>query len=67
MEELLNKVRRMFGSLILFFGLLVLVLGIAVLYAGAWLAGAPFKVGSDDLSTEDLRKYYRDHMDRGGR
>jgi hypothetical protein len=34
------------------------------LYVGAWFAGSPFNVSVEDLSTEDLKKYYREQMER---
>ena len=61
MRDFTHKLRVIFGNMIMFCGILVLVLGTALCYAGAWFAGAPYNA---DLSTEDLKKYYRQKMDR---
>ena len=59
-----HKLRRIFGSLIMMIAIVILVVGTAFLYLGAWFAGSPFKVPLEDLSTEDLRKYYREQTER---
>ncbi|MCT2531050.1 hypothetical protein N2382_09285 [SAR92 clade bacterium H921] len=64
MLDFTHKLRRILGSLLMGFAILVLLIGTAVLYVGAWFAGSPFKVSVEDLSTEDLKKYYREQMDR---
>lgn len=61
MRDFTHKLRVIFGNLIMFCGILVLVLGTALLYAGAWFAGAPY---NPDISTEDLKKMYREKMNR---
>jgi len=62
--ELSNKLRNILGNAIMFCGILVLVLGTILLYIGAWFAGSPLKVAVDDLSTDDLKKFYREQADR---
>ena len=64
MLDFTHKLRRILGSLLMGFAILVLLIGTAVLYVGAWFAGSPFKVSVEDLSTEDLKKYYREQMER---
>ena len=64
MLDFTHKLRRILGSLIMGFAILVLLIGIAVLYVGAWFAGSPSNLSVHDLSTEDLKKYYREQMER---
>lgn len=64
MLDFTHKLRVIFGSLIMGFAIVVLLIGTAVLYVGAWFSGSPFKVSVEDLSTDDLKKYYREQMER---
>lgn len=65
MEKFTNALRKFLGALIMGAGVCVLMLGAGIMYVGAWFANVPFSIGSsDDLSTDDLKKMYRDAVER---
>ena len=58
MKNIMYKLRRGVGNLLVFVGIAVAVLGACLIKAGAWIGD--IREFSEDLETEELKQLYKE-------